>query len=315
LVQEEVPVAGAYEPPSTLTATLATPPESEALPETERTPPTLAPAAGAAIATAGGVVSAFETVKLTLAVEELPAASVARAVRVCEPSAYSFVSRLELQLVVPCAAAYAPPSTLTATLATWTLSDAVPETAIVPRAVAPAAGAETATDGGEVSARGLPPPPPPLPALAVPAEAKTKNAIPAATRRRAVNAADPAPDPWLRLVRTRRRSPSGGRATGDETRYEREGYRPGRSPLGSLDSGTHRAISPGSGVTRLLRGEHVDPQSPGPRERRDRDDRAPSGAARRTSSATAGLSGVVGTEPPNCSEAEGASCVPSASGP
>ena len=52
-----------------------------------------------------------------------------------------------------------------------------------PRADAPAAGFEILTDGGVVSALGLPVPLPPLPALAVPAVAKKTKAIAAAARR------------------------------------------------------------------------------------------------------------------------------------
>src|SRR5207253_10613229 len=102
-VHDEVPVAGWGSPPSTLTETPARPPASAAVPATETFPPTVAPPDGAEMVTTGGVVSAFEELKLTLAVAAFPAASLVRAVTVWAPSARLRVSRAKLQLVVPCA--------------------------------------------------------------------------------------------------------------------------------------------------------------------------------------------------------------------
>ena len=69
----------------------------------------------------------------------------------CAPSASGVVSSDELQAVVPAVGWNAAPSTLRATLATRTLSAAVPETATVPLTVAPGDGAATETLGGAVS--------------------------------------------------------------------------------------------------------------------------------------------------------------------
>src|SRR5438445_6612741 len=72
--------------PSTRNCTPATPTLSEAEALTVTDPDTVAPDAGAVMLTAGGVVSAFDTVTLTgNEVVRLPAASPAGAVRVCEP--------------------------------------------------------------------------------------------------------------------------------------------------------------------------------------------------------------------------------------
>ena len=72
--------------PSTRNCTPATPMLSEAEALTVTDPETVAPDAGAVMLTAGGVVSAFDTVTVTAEeVVRLPAASRAAAVRVCEP--------------------------------------------------------------------------------------------------------------------------------------------------------------------------------------------------------------------------------------
>src|SRR5204862_27971 len=72
--------------PSTRNCTPATPTLSEAEALTVTDPETVAPDAGAVMLTAGGVVSAFDTVTVTgEEVVRLPAASRAVAVRVCEP--------------------------------------------------------------------------------------------------------------------------------------------------------------------------------------------------------------------------------------
>src|SRR5437773_1743133 len=72
--------------PSTRNCTPATPTLSEAEALTVTVPDTVAPDAGALMLTAGGVVSAFDTVMLTGdEVVRFPAASLATAVRVCEP--------------------------------------------------------------------------------------------------------------------------------------------------------------------------------------------------------------------------------------
>src|SRR4051794_23523924 len=98
------------------------------------------------------VVPAFDTVTVTDAVLVLPDASVARVVMVCDPSDSAVVPSAYVQLVVPDAAAHAPPSTATSTRETLASSDAEPLTVTVPLTVAPLAGDEMATDGAVVSA-------------------------------------------------------------------------------------------------------------------------------------------------------------------
>jgi hypothetical protein len=140
--QDEVPDAACHAPPSTWTATLATPTLSELVPLTATVPASVAPLVGDLNATVGGVVSVtlLSTLADTLPVVTLPELSVARAVMVWVPLATVVVFHDQDQDVVPVAGCQAPPSTCTATLATDTLSLAVPETETVPPTVAPAAG-------------------------------------------------------------------------------------------------------------------------------------------------------------------------------
>ena len=72
-------MAACQTPPSIWTSTLLTAALSDAFPDTVTEPLTVAPDDGVAIVTVGAVLSAFCTVTGMLAVEELPAASHARA--------------------------------------------------------------------------------------------------------------------------------------------------------------------------------------------------------------------------------------------
>src|SRR5207253_8443235 len=100
----------------------ATPTLSVAVAETVLAPVTVAPAAGAVIDTAGGVVSLNVTVKVSVAV--LPAAS--RAVTVSPFAPGCGTIPLAVQLVVPVAVPLPPALFTHATWVTPTLSDAVP---------------------------------------------------------------------------------------------------------------------------------------------------------------------------------------------
>jgi hypothetical protein len=97
------------------------------------------------------VAVAFLKLTLTLAVAALPAASIARAVNVWEPSANAIVSTEADQLPVPEAAFQAFPSTLTSTAATPVSSDEPPDNVIVPEMTAPSAGASIVIFGAWVS--------------------------------------------------------------------------------------------------------------------------------------------------------------------
>src|SRR5207249_2962471 len=116
-------------------------------------PDTVAPDAGALMLTAGGVVSAFDTVTLTGdEVVRFPAASRAVAVRVCEPLPTVVVFQdTEYGDAVSSPPRLAP-STRNTTPATPTLSEAEALTVTVPDTVAPDAGALILTAGGVVSA-------------------------------------------------------------------------------------------------------------------------------------------------------------------
>src|SRR5882672_10580993 len=82
----------------------------------------------------------------------LPAASRARAVKVCAPSTAVRVSQATPYVAVVSSAPSGAPSRKNCTPATPTLSDAVAATPIVPNTVVPPAGEVMAADGGVVSA-------------------------------------------------------------------------------------------------------------------------------------------------------------------
>ena len=84
--------------------------------------------------------------------ERLLEVSVARAARVCKPFNKFCVLRENDQLVVPVAVLQAPPSMLTSTLATATLSAAVPDIKAVPANVEPLVGELSRIVGGVTSA-------------------------------------------------------------------------------------------------------------------------------------------------------------------
>src|SRR5207247_438930 len=139
--------------PSTRNCTPATPTLSEAEALTVTDPDTVDPEAGAVMPTAGGVVSAFDTVTVTGdEVVRLPAASRAVAVRVCEPLPTVVVFQEIESAVVAYSALFRAPSTRNCTPATPTLSEAEALTVTVPDTVAPDAGALMLTAGGVVSA-------------------------------------------------------------------------------------------------------------------------------------------------------------------
>src|SRR5439155_13997548 len=100
--------------PSSLNCTPTTPTLSEALAETVTVPATVAPAAGAVMETAGGVVSGtgLLTVTLTAAeLAELPAASLATAVTLWLPLALTVVFQdIEYGAVVTSAPRFTPSS-------------------------------------------------------------------------------------------------------------------------------------------------------------------------------------------------------------
>ena len=84
-------------------------------------------------------------------VVETPAVSVALAVRVWEPLERELVLRDIDQLEVPEVPAKEPLSTESCTDVMETLSEAVPETAVMPETVEPLAGEVMVTDGEEVA--------------------------------------------------------------------------------------------------------------------------------------------------------------------
>src|SRR5439155_9581624 len=137
--------------PSSLSCTPTTPTLSVALAETVTVPATVAPAAGAVIATVGGVVSGIGLVTVTITAAEvavLPAASRATAVTVWLPLALKVVFQdIEYGATVTSAPKLAP-SSLNWTPTTPTLSVALAETVTEPATVAPAAGAVIDTVGG-----------------------------------------------------------------------------------------------------------------------------------------------------------------------
>src|SRR6185436_1289671 len=140
--------------PSSLNCTPTTPMLSEAVAETASVvPDTVAPLAGAVIATVGSVVSALLTVTVTfVAVAVFPAASRATAVSVWVPFATVVVSQVTPYGLVVSSAPRLAPSSLNWTPTTPMLSEAVAETAsAVPETVAPLAGAVIATVGSVVS--------------------------------------------------------------------------------------------------------------------------------------------------------------------
>jgi hypothetical protein len=104
---------------------------------------------GLGVAVGAGDGDAVETVNVVLAVRELPAASVARAVTVWLPSARPDSGTL--QLAVPDAGCQPPPSTESETALTPTLSEALPRTVRVELVVLPLVGDEIVTEGAVVS--------------------------------------------------------------------------------------------------------------------------------------------------------------------
>src|ERR1051326_2168290 len=94
----------------------------------------------------------FPTVTVTAAdVVVLPAASRATAVSVCDALLAAVVSHEVAYGALVSSAPRFAPSSLNCTPTTFTLSDAVAVTVVVPVTVAPAAGAVTLTVGGIVS--------------------------------------------------------------------------------------------------------------------------------------------------------------------
>jgi hypothetical protein len=168
-------------PPSSLNWTPATPTLSDASAVTVIVPQTVDPEAGNVMLIVGGVVSAvpLETVTATpLEMAELPAASRACAVSVCEPLLAAVVSQ-EIEY----GALVSSPPTLTPSSLNWTpttpaLSEAVAVTGIVPETFEPDEGDVMLTVGGEVSETVI------VTALDV-------VAFPAASRARAVNEWEP----------------------------------------------------------------------------------------------------------------------------
>jgi hypothetical protein len=150
---DDVPVAVCHAAPSIEVSTFASAVLSPALPATLTVPETDEPEDGEVMATVGAVVSA--TVLLTLTVTDLltvlPAASAARAVRVCAPFETVAEFHPSDHDVVPEAALHAPPSTDTDTDTTPTLSELEPATLTWPATVADAAGDEMESVGAVVS--------------------------------------------------------------------------------------------------------------------------------------------------------------------
>ena len=129
--------------PSNKNCTPTTPTLSVALALTVTVALTVAPFAGAVIATVGGVVSVFDTVTTTAAdVAVFPAASRARAVNVCEPLLVVVVFHATAYGAVVSSAPSAPPSSRNCTPATPTLSEALAVTVTVRLTVAPDLGWE-----------------------------------------------------------------------------------------------------------------------------------------------------------------------------
>jgi hypothetical protein len=152
-VHEPVPVADCHEPESIFTSTAATALSSDAVPLTFTEPLCELPAAGDWIETFGAVVSATAllTEIISVALATLPAASVARAVSVCEPFDTDELSQVRFQFDVPDAFCQLPLSTWTATAVTPLSSLAVPVIDTAPLTVAPSAGVLIATAGVVVS--------------------------------------------------------------------------------------------------------------------------------------------------------------------
>jgi hypothetical protein len=119
---------------------------------------TVWPLLGEVMLTVGGVVSgggALDTVTVTGAeVLELPAASRAIAVMVCEPLAAPVVFQETEYGALVSSAPKLMPSILNCTPTTPTLSEALAVKLVVPETVAPAAGDVTLTVGGVVSGGG-----------------------------------------------------------------------------------------------------------------------------------------------------------------
>src|SRR5437773_2250059 len=112
-------------------------------------PVTVAPAAGAVIDTAGGVVSLNVTVKVSVAV--LPAASRALVLSVWAPLGTVVVFQDTEYGATRSSAPRLAPSSLNCTPTTPTLSAAAAETVTVFETVAPPSGALIETVGGVVS--------------------------------------------------------------------------------------------------------------------------------------------------------------------
>src|SRR4051812_37316242 len=136
---------------STLNWTLVTPRSSAASAVRLTAPETVAPSAGAVSDTVGG--EPLSTVAVTPdEVVELPAASFATAVNVCDPLAPAFVSHDAEYGALVSAEPRLLPSSLNCTLATPRSSLAPAVTDTVPETVAPLAGAVIETAGGVESA-------------------------------------------------------------------------------------------------------------------------------------------------------------------
>src|SRR5262245_47816421 len=114
---------------------------SDAVPETVTLPFTVVPSAGLLIDTVGICVSVpLATVIVSLSQRWLPDESVARASSVWLPVVYEAALSEIDHAVVPVASWYGPESTRSSTFDTFTLSEAVPETTIVPLTVDPSTG-------------------------------------------------------------------------------------------------------------------------------------------------------------------------------
>lgn len=138
-LQLVVPVAVVHALASTLTCTVDRPAAGlDAVPVIVKVPTMVAPACGLAIEIEGGVLL---TVTRMLAVVVFRRVSVARAAMVWLPFARLLVLRAKVQLEPLRDAGWnLPESTATATELTPYLADAVPETVMLPKTVAPAAG-------------------------------------------------------------------------------------------------------------------------------------------------------------------------------
>ena len=139
--------------PSSWNCTPTTATLSEAVADTvTAVPDTVAPSAGAVIATVGGATSLFTVTDTGVAVVVLPAASRATAVSECTPLATPIVFQTLVYGLAVSSAPRLAPSSLNCTPITAMLSEAAALTVTaVPATVAPVAGAVIATVGGVAS--------------------------------------------------------------------------------------------------------------------------------------------------------------------